>query len=578
MNFKQFQKYYEGRDEIGNEQMTWPLYGAGLENLGIAGQPVKKEIPQYTDDELLMRIDAVSLCYTDVKEIDAGETHPRLTGRNLKENPIIPGHELSFTVVGVGKDLQNDYKIGERFTIQPDVWVDGKSIPFCFGMDGGYRQYAKVGKEILHGDAGNYLIPIPEDMPYASSAITEPWACVEAAYRMEYRTTFKQGGCALFLGGKNSRTGYRINREWVTEYKPQQIVISGIPEDFREKITALCEALQIEMVELESNLLFKTEKKFDDIILLDCTAAEFDQASKRMANGGILVVLGEHPLNELVEIDLGRLHYDSTYFVGAAGLDIEAAYQQTLPRVSLKAKGKTWILGAGGPMGRLHLQRAIESANGPDLIVASEVTGSRYQALIDFFVPFAKKNQKKLLIVNSELDKAGYMKVMEGIKHDGGFDDIQIMVAVPAVVAESTEYAGKGAVVDLFAGLKRGVTAKINAWKINGPTQIRFVGHSGSGLDDQKAVVERVISGQLKPELSVAAVGGLRQIAAGIQAMKNWVYPGKIVIYPQIADFPLTAIDQLEKQIPEIAEYLGEGKTWTLEAEKLFLDQELSNE
>ncbi len=578
MNLNRYQKYFNAQGGYKTKQWTWPLFGAGLENLGRDGKPVLGDVPGFSDDELLMRIDAVSLCYTDVKEIDSGDAHPRLTGRNLKENPIIPGHEISFTVVGVGKNLKDEYKLGERFTLQPDVWVDGKSIPFCFGMDGGYRQYARIGKEILNGDAGNYLIPIPQDMPYASSAITEPWACVEAAYRMPYRDAFKMGGTVLIWGGRNARRGFTLDKQWLANQKPAHVTLCAVPEDLKRLVVSLCIDAGIAYEELDRQNLINAANSFDDIVLLDGNAEEFNQAGRMLANFGVLAWMAEKALEKPVEIDLGRLHYDSIYFVGSTHLNLDAGYRQTTPRVSLKPHGKTWILGAGGPMGRLHLQRAIESKDGPDLIVASEVTESRYQALVDFFVPFAKKYKKDLKIVNSVKEPEAYQEIMERVKAEGGFDDIQVMVAIPPVIISSLEYAGRSAVIDLFAGLKRGEMGSLDAWLFSGPRQLRLVGHSGSGLDDQKAVVKRVISGQLKPELSVAAVGGINQIADGIKAMKEWVFPGKIVIYPHVIDFPLTAINELEKRVPEIAKYLGEGKTWTLEAEQVFLDRELNDE
>lgn len=456
MKTERFEKYYRAENPQKERQLAWPLYGAGLENLGIDGKPVEREIPLYSDDELLMRIDAVSLCYTDVKEIDAGDAHPRLTGRNLKVNPIVPGHEISFTVLGVGKNLINEYRIGQRFTLQPDVWVDGKSVPFCFGMDGGYRQYATIGREILHGDAGNYLIPVPDDMPYASSAITEPWACVEAAYRMPYRDTFKKDGLILFWGGEHARSGYMIDQKWFSANAPKQVVITDIPEDLKNDLIALCAKAKIPCEIVNQESLMNSGRVFDDIVLLDVDPKVFNPASRMLANSGVLALMSEKPLNGTVEIDLGRLHYDSIYFVGSETTKIESAYRQTEPRVSLKPGGITWILGAGGPMGRLHLQRAIESKDGPSLIVASEVTESRYDALIDFFAPFAGKNKKELVIVNSVADPQGYQAVMDRVRKMGGFDDIQVMVAIPKIIVESTMHAGKGAVIDLFAGLKRG--------------------------------------------------------------------------------------------------------------------------
>lgn len=578
MTLDRFQKYLDARSPYGQEQLTWPLYGAGLENLGKNGKPVKAAVPSYSEDELLMRIDAVSLCYTDLKEIDAGDTHPRLTGRNLKENPIIPGHEISFTVVAVGKNLQGEYKIGNRFTMQPDIWVDGKSIPFCFGMDGGYRQYAKIGREALHGDAGNYLIPVPNKMTYAAAAITEPWACVEAAYRMRYRTGLSNKGTLWIIGCKSSRSGYELGDLISANNLPNDIICSDIPADLLTQINQVARENNIKVVEKTFNEVINSNLKIDDILVLDCDSEIISSAATKLNKGGIIATYKNgHDVNP-VSVDLGRLHYDSIYFVGSDELSLPGAFQKTKPRVNLKPNGIAWILGAGGPMGRMHLQRAIEAKNGPRLVLATELTQERMASMKQFFEPLAKRNSKELIIINPNTEKEKYEKVMSRINDEGGADDIEVMVAVAQVVNDALQYAANNSVINLFAGLKRGVSAEIDNWFIYGPKQVRFVGHSGSALDDQKAVVSRVISGQLKPELSVAAVGGINQIADGIQAMKNWVFPGKIVIYPHVLDFPLTAIGEMEKRIPEIAAYLGEGKTWSLEAERVFLDRELSDE
>lgn len=116
-----YQSFEQANNPIPEKQFAWPLYGTGLAFLGKDGKPVKRAVPAYSDDELLMRVDAVSMCFTDVKEITQGQNHPRLTGRNLMENPIVPGHELSMTVVGVGKNLETKYTVGSRYTMQPDI-------------------------------------------------------------------------------------------------------------------------------------------------------------------------------------------------------------------------------------------------------------------------------------------------------------------------------------------------------------------------------------------------------------------------------------------------------------------------
>jgi threonine dehydrogenase-like Zn-dependent dehydrogenase len=578
MEFEHYKKYRDATSPHGEEQFAWPLYGAGLENLGKGGKPIKQEAPSYKDDELLMRIDAVSLCYTDVKEIDAGESHPRLTGRNLKERPIIPGHEISFTVVGIGKDLQKEYKIGERFTIQPDVWIDGKSRPFCFDLDGGYRQYAKIGKEVLRGDAGNYLISVPDTMTYAAVAITEPWACVEAAYRMSYRTQIVNNGKLWIIGCDKTRSNYEIDDLLSGNNLPSEITYSDIPEDLLTIIKNIAGKNDIKLAEKTIAEIEKSDEKFDDILVLDCSSDIITTAAIHLNKKGTIAICKADQDENPVKVDLGRLHYDSIYFVGSDDLNLANAYQKTKARVNLKTGGITWIVGAGGPMGRMHLQRAIEAKNGPKLILATELTQGRIESMRQFFGPLAQQNSKELIIINPQTEEKQYAEVMQRIMDAGGVDDIEVMVAAAPVVSESMKFSAKNGVVNLFAGLKRGVTAEVNSWLIYGPQQIRFVGHSGSALDDQKAVVERVVAKELNPVLSVAAVGGFKQISDGILAMKNWKYPGKIVIYPHIADYPITALNEFEEKDPEIFSLLGTGNSWTKAAETLFLDKELSNE
>lgn len=575
MKFEKFQRYQDARTDVADSQNAWPLFGAGLQNLGKNGRPVETQVPSYADDEILMRIDAVSLCYTDVKQIDQGPNHPRLKGRDLLNNPIVPGHEVSMTVVGVGANLKDQYHTGQRFTIQPDVWVDGKSIPFCFGMDGAYRQYAVIDQRILAGDAGNYLIPLPGDMTYAAGAITEPWACVEAAYRMSYRSSLLEGGEVLLVGQPSSRRDYQLDADWVAKSKPAAMYVCNIPDDLQASVRALCLSLSIEFGELTREEIEAQNTQFDDILLLDGGAEDVTFLEAHMDKGGIFAFYNDTPLAEPIAIDVGRLHYDDTLYVGSAGLNLSDAYRATPVRSEFRKEGIAWILGAGGPMGRMHLQRAIESPLGPRTIIASEVSEARLKAVGAFFGPLAQKNHKELLLTNPMKDEAGFARLMDEIMNRGGVDDIEVMITMPGVIEEALPYLAPDGVVNMFAGMKRGVKMTIDPWSIIGEKQIRFIGHSGSGLDDQKAVVERCISRDLDTDLSVAAIGGLNQISEGVQSMKDSIFPGKIVIFPQIQDFPLTGLAALENVAPEVAAKLGENQTWNSEAEQVFLEGQL---
>jgi threonine dehydrogenase-like Zn-dependent dehydrogenase len=146
------------------------------------------------------------------------------------------------------------------------------------------------------------------------------------------------------------------------------------------------------------------------------------------------------------------------------------------------------------------------------------------------------------------------------------------MAATPSAVVESLSHLASGGVVNLFAGLKRGTTAPIDAWLIYGPRQIRLIGHSGSVPDDQVQVVKRAAAGQLAPERSMVALVGLSQLPQALQSMIDAVYPGKIMIFPAILDFPLAALPDLHHVLPQVYDRLIDGRTWTPEAEAAFLE------
>lgn len=576
MNSTALKQYQNVENPTPKSQYAWPLYGAGIENLGLDGKPVKRDIPEITSDELLMRIDAVSLCYTDVKEISLGDNHPRLKDRNLKVNPIVPGHELSMTVIQVGDNLKGQYKVGQRFTMQPDVWVDGKSVPFSFGMDGAYRQFAVIDHRILQGDAGNYLIPVPSEMTYAAAAITEPWACVEAAYRMDYRSYLQSGGTLLIVGAAGARSGFVLDGEWVAANKPAKIEICDLPVDLAESVEALCKKQGIEFKSYSEAELRDSEESFDDLLLLDQGANALAYLAEKLAKNAVISFYLKADEVDQVSIDLGRLHYDNYQYVGTDGLNLSEAYDRNPARVEFLEGGIAWILGGGGPMGRMHVQRAIESPVGPRKLIVTEVTDVRLESIRTFFGPLAEKYGKELVLLNPVEDDAGYRKEMAKILEEGGVDDIEVMVTIPAIIGDACQYAAKDGMVNIFAGMKRGVSLSVDPMLIAGDRQIRFIGHSGSGLEDQKAVVDRCLASQLDTNLSVAAIGGLMEIPDGIHAMKDSLYPGKIVIFPQFPDLPLTGLTELSKVLPEVAKLLGENDTWNEAAEVALFESQLS--
>src|SRR5512137_656624 len=203
-----YQEYRAASYPLPSQNLTWNLYGAGLESLGRNGQPEAFAIPEPNDDQLLVRIDSVSVCFSDVKIMKQGGSHPKLYNRDLKNDPTRLGHEVSLTIVKVGKNLQDRYKPGQRLAVQPDIYQQGKSTAYGYTIPGGMVQYHLIGDEVLKTDAGACLLPVEEEMGYAESSLLEPWGCVMAAYTQRRRLTVKQGGVMWIIGQPSDSTAF----------------------------------------------------------------------------------------------------------------------------------------------------------------------------------------------------------------------------------------------------------------------------------------------------------------------------------------------------------------------------------
>ena len=101
-------------------------------------EPIDVPVPAYGPDELLIRHDACGLCFSDIKVIAQGQNHPRIL-RDMQTDPIVLGHEVTMTVIGVGENLQGQYQVGERLTLETEIFIKGKRWPMATGTRAGCR-------------------------------------------------------------------------------------------------------------------------------------------------------------------------------------------------------------------------------------------------------------------------------------------------------------------------------------------------------------------------------------------------------------------------------------------------------
>ncbi|MBN1402782.1 MAG: alcohol dehydrogenase catalytic domain-containing protein [Anaerolineae bacterium] len=552
----------------------WPLYGSGLENLGRDGQPIEVTMPTCGPDQLLVRHDAVGLCFSDTKVIQAGETHPRLTGRDMKANPVVLGHEVALTVVQAGAHYADRFKAGERFIVQADIYYQGVGLAYGYALQGGLSQYNLIGQEILDGDEGCYLLPVEPETGYAQAALTEPWACVLASYEVAYRAGWGPEGRVLIAAGPSALESYTMGTPYAGGQPPAEVVTLGVGGPLMEELRRRAEADGYVLLQAAS-VGELGDAAFDDLVLLGADTALFEALQPRAARGALINLVGAQGFSGPAQVDVGRLHYDLIALLSTPESDLSLAYEPI--RTELLPGGAAAFLGAAGPMGQMHVQRALQSPESPRLIMATDLVADRLAVLATKYAQLIERKSDKthleLRVPGDESPQAfnaGLLQATGGV----GYDDIVVLAPSARVVSGAVELLARDGVMNIFAGLPRGSMALIDLGLVVNKS-LRFTGTSGSAIRDLRTMLNAAESGRLDPNLSVAAISGLGGVKQGLEGVIHQAFPGKVVIYPQIEDFPLTRLSDLAEVLPQVYAKLGPNESWTVAAEAEFLKEML---
>ncbi|MFW6209144.1 MAG: galactitol-1-phosphate 5-dehydrogenase [Spirochaetota bacterium] len=156
------------------------------------------EKPKIKPDEVLVRIEAVGICGSDVHGMDGS------TGRRIP--PLIMGHEAAGVIEEAGAEV-DDYKPGERVTFDSTLYCGhcrycrrGK-INFCenrrvlgvacdeYSQQGAFAEYVPIPAHILYR--------LPKEVSFQEGAMVEPLSV--AAHAVEI-TPISFGDTALVIG------------------------------------------------------------------------------------------------------------------------------------------------------------------------------------------------------------------------------------------------------------------------------------------------------------------------------------------------------------------------------------------
>ncbi|MCL5104713.1 MAG: zinc-binding dehydrogenase [Armatimonadetes bacterium] len=565
---------------LPERNLAWRMHEAGVENFGKTGVPDELPLVKPKRDEVLLRVDAIGICFSDVKLITQGPNHPRITGRDLTKEPVIPGHEVSLTVVEAGDDYKDKYKPGDRFIMQADIYFKGVNIAFGYALPGGMEQFALVGEPVLNGDEGSYLIPVKPETGYAEAALVEPWTCVVAAYRIKPRKHLAPGGTTIIVGLDDR--DYTIDGAICSAGAPGKLILAGLSDSVKSSICNCggCDAEVVEVGKLQPEQVKALAqertggKGFDDVIVLGTPEPELAEAlSENVARNGVMAILADKPISRGIKVDIGRVHYDFIDYIGATSNRVSDAYAKSRDS-EFVPNGTAWFIGAAGPMGQMHVQRGIMMKNGPKKVLCTDVDDGRLDYLKAGVIEAARTNGVEVVFLNPiKAGQDALKKAIDDLTGGMGFDDILVMAPVPALIEAALPYLATDGLLNIFAGIPKGTPAMLDL-SVTYMRGNRFVGSSGSRPRDMVDTLAYTESGELPTRNSMAAVGGIDAMAEGVRAVKEARFPGKIVIFPHI-QLPLTALTELENVLPNVHAKLKNGTFWTQEAEDELLKSKL---
>jgi len=532
----------------------------------------EKEVPLPGPHGILARVEAVGLCFSDLKLLKQFAQHPRkgeitsgVSTDVLREipsfvpgdMPTVPGHEAACRIVRVG-NLVKHHNVGERVLVQADYRcfrTAGSNAAFGYNFEGALQEYVYTDERVAIDPAtgGRFLIPVGEDLSASAVALVEPWACVEDSYVSAERRGPKPGGHMLVVADTSH-------------------LVEGLAEAFRlsgkpARITAVCPdpaemrrvgALGVPLA-AAPDVAAVPDESCDDVVYFGARRETVEALNGRLSHGGIInIVLGGKRIGEDVSVGVGRVHYGLTRWVGTRGTSAAESYSAIPPSGEVRPGEKIVVVGAGGPMGQMHVIRGLASGVPGIEITATDVDDARLAALAAKTLPLAKARGVPLRLVNSAkgavTGKASY---------------VALMAPVASLVADAVKSSAAGCLINIFAGIPAAARQPLDldAYIAN---RCFMCGSSGSIVRDMMIVLSKVESGRLDTNASVDAVSGMAGALDGLAAVEHRTLSGKIIVYPMLHDLGLVPLSRLSRDLPEVARKL-DGGLWSKAAEEELL-------
>ncbi len=293
------------------------------------------ELPEIKEDEILVKVVSDSICMSTYKCAILGPEHKRVHD-DVAEHPAIMGHEFAGDIVKVGKNHQDTFAPGMKFTLQPalnykgTMWSPGYSYEFF----GGDTTYCIIPAEVMElGCLLEY-----KGRAYYEASLAEPMSCSIGAFNAAYHTRMgvyehemgiKENGKLAIMVGLGALT-YALHRD----VRPSLVVVTDLNQERLDRAEELFPPAEYEGEGISLHFVNTGECEdpvaellsisggtgYDDVLCYAPVAAVVQQSGDILGRDGCLNFFAGPTDNKFsASMNFYDVHYNSTHVMGTTG-------------------------------------------------------------------------------------------------------------------------------------------------------------------------------------------------------------------------------------------------------------------
>ncbi|VBB05193.1 Hypothetical protein LUCI_0400 [Lucifera butyrica] len=298
------------------------------------------ELPALQDDEILVRVVSDSICMSTYKAAILGPEHKRVP-KDVAQNPVIVGHEMAGEIVAVGAKWKDQFKAGEKFSMQPALNYKGSmdSPGYSYRYCGGDATYIIMPQEVM--ELGCLLKYNGES--YYDASLAEPMSCIIGAFHASYHTTMGsyehkmgivEGGKLAILAGAGPMGLGAVDYALHCDRRPGLIIVSDVDESRLARARSIFPADEAKKEGIELLFVNTGDKAdpvaylreltggtgFDDVFVFAPVKPVVEQGDKILGRDGCLnFFAGPTDVNFSAACNFYNVHYNSSHVMGTTG-------------------------------------------------------------------------------------------------------------------------------------------------------------------------------------------------------------------------------------------------------------------